>query len=340
MKHIVIIDVDWERSEKIAKQFRPLGCTVTLVWKTNSEEKSKPENVPAECLLLFYHVGDKGEWQKMPKAAHTIYYGGKEPSGDERFPRDSYRINRSITRRSGYPNSDEAKELLEFAEALNRGESPEPPQLLSPRRPLTLLPTLAILCQGYLFLHALRGVEDPVAAKLVECGTERMGWNELLNQRSYQHLLPPDLPRELARVSRPSWWLQPFREMFSTYRGDNDLDFMTLSKAVEDEWNLAVMPRKKKGAAELGGSESWEEKWKRVDKLLEQLNNRPRNDLPGSNTSNSAPVPAATSESKINEAVIAPHLVAEAYCALADALGSTNKNADTELATKTEWTKP
>jgi hypothetical protein len=342
MKQVVIIDVDWGRSEAIGKPFEALGCAVTLMWKGGGEEKSKPGNVPPECLLLLHHVGDRGEWKKMPKAEHVIYYSGKAPEGDKRFPKDPhYRVNRPVTQHAGCVKKEEALEILEFVDALGHGGTPQLPQLLTPRRALSLLPTLAILCQGYLFLHALRGLDDEEAARMIESGAERMGWKEILKQRSYQHLLPPDLPHELGRVNRPSWWLQPFREIFPYHDPASDIDSEALREAMKEEWHSVVATRRVK-AADPCGVESWEEKWKKIDNLLKWLNNRA---LIGTEDAVSLhrglpreAQPASGTDTKKSSNL--PKLVAEAYCALADALESPSKHDRTKLAAKKGEAQP
>jgi hypothetical protein len=92
------------------------------------------------------------------------------------------------------------------------GDAQEIVALLKPRK-VELLPALAILCQGYLAVHA--AYVGPSAAdwsaEEISPALDQMGWSKLASGiADGQPLIRPDIGSEKDRVRERSWWLGIF----------------------------------------------------------------------------------------------------------------------------------
>jgi len=76
--------------------------------------------------------------------------------------------------------------------------------MLSGRESLQILPALAILCQGYLAIHAANGEEEN---DLLKPALNQMGWFDLGDDREK---IDESLSKNKEQVKSANWWLAPF----------------------------------------------------------------------------------------------------------------------------------
>lgn len=301
---VVVLDQSPTRGPAVASPFRELGCSVLRGSLLGGDEEYDPplgdNPFPTDCLILVQHVRDKDTWSAQVKnlrAVCNIYYGGNDPATDPDLPRDCDRIFRPVMGAADAPTVWEAKELLDYARQLAAGKPVQVrPTILEPQRPLQFLPAIAILCQGFLFLHSVKGIREDEAHELLLRAQTKMGWPNLLKQPSFRHLLPPNLPEKLQQVARPSWWLRPFQESPFPDGRQRSSVVTDLRRSLKDEWDKAVRRLHGPNADPAIG----ESEWKRIDNLLRVLDD----------------------EANVDNPVVTPRLVADAYCPIADALGS------------------
>jgi len=97
---------------------------------------------------------------------------------------------------------------------------------------LEVLPALAILCQGFLAVHAVYD-EGTGAWEPPETGAalNQMGWAEVMTNSSLLAVLPPDLGNRKSIVAKAKWWLEVFG-----YNGDLESQVNELKQQVNKEW--------------------------------------------------------------------------------------------------------
>ena len=197
---IIIDDGDPGRLGALSQAFTAAGCEVIPLGKVKGEiwvmevireegkyiTKITDRAIPIRALAILRHAGEGGERGKIE--APTIYYGGEDPWTDRRIPDGSDRIYRQVSSEWGIPTDPEARELVEYLQEVATGKSPDKPSLLVPEVTPCLLRSLAILCQGYLLLHASGGVSPP---DLFTSEQKQNGSIHYLSDGSYRHLLPP-----------------------------------------------------------------------------------------------------------------------------------------------------
>jgi hypothetical protein len=106
------------------------------------------------------------------------------------------------------------------------GDAQELLELLKPQK-LELLPTLAILCQGYLAVHAASADSEVPDWKSedISQALDQMGWSVLVSRMDSTGLLiRPNLGTEKNNVRKQSWWLQTFGVLDEC------------QKLIEDKW--------------------------------------------------------------------------------------------------------
>lgn len=222
------------------------GTEVILRDDSGKLEQLKP------TLITLQHFGDP--LVDGLESHLTVYYGGNG-GNDSRHPSARERIWRPIDGTSGVLTVEEATQLIEYAQALKANREAIRPSFLEPLPSVSLLPALAILCQGYLAVHAA-------------CDPQKVNWDanklRLTLERhtangsgSYEALrallLPTTLPAHLRQVRSPLWWRKPFFSL--EYGGDalDDFKAQLFLSDVEKEWN------------NLRGSE---DKWEPLKELL------------------------------------------------------------------------
>jgi hypothetical protein len=285
---IVIIDnTETERVDSLRRAFEAADCKVIRLQKAKGRVLVTPsdQGVPDRALAVLRHAGEVGEWPQI--AAPVIYYSGDDPRTDSRIPAGAEYIYRQISSTWGAPSAEEARELIDYLRQVAKGGSPEKPSLLQMVSPTHLLISLAVLCQGYLFLHGVGEAADP---NLFSPEEKKNGAIGCLTERTYRHFLPPDLPNKLGTVKKPAWWRRPFSVDFYGEPGDKRQGTENLIRKVQAEWErLTIKTAKPKATL----SADWQQAWKNLQDLLNCF--------------------------KIDDD-ITPRTVARAYCALVDVL--------------------
>ncbi|MBV9125920.1 MAG: hypothetical protein JO112_21425 [Planctomycetes bacterium] len=273
------------------------------VVKAQGTEMTKPSDrpIPGQCLAILRHAGEVGEWPNIAAAA-VIYFSGDDPRTDKRIPTGADRIFRRLSSEWGVPTAAEARELIEYLREVAAGKSPAKPSLLVPAPTPHLLRSLAILCQGYLLLHASGGTAPP---DLFTNGQKRHGTIRHLTDESYRHFLPPDLPRKLDAVKSPLWWRRPFEADFYPSHLAPNQGTDRLIRTVKAEWDSVTTPLTKSRPVLSG---DWDKAWANLAQLLNAFK---------------------------GDQEISPSVVAQAYCALVDALETTGVDRSANLAAAT-----
>jgi hypothetical protein len=168
------------------------------------------ELTPTHVSLVLLHNSDKEKWENLNCSADTIirYTGGSPPIHSQEH--EIWIRERSITSSEDAINQTEALEIIEWLTSNEqRYPSAQLPNILHPPRVVELLPALAILCQGYLAVHA-------------EYNASNQGWGPpeiatalgLMGGNNLAHLtksLSSDYRRDKAQtLSAPGWWLEVF----------------------------------------------------------------------------------------------------------------------------------
>lgn len=139
----------------------------------------------------------------------TVYFGGNG-GNDAAAPRDArFRIWRPISAGSGCLESSEARELVEFAQKIESGEADaQRPDFLKNPQTVFMLPTLSVLCQGYLAAHAL-----PEEAQGIRHALEHAGLPAFLEGEGDDvAALKRVLPLKRGVTSSRRWWLDVLKE--------------------------------------------------------------------------------------------------------------------------------
>ena len=176
--------------------------------------------------LLFIHCGDN-HLREAVDAKHEIGYSGTAGYDDRchDFPSEMSqqvgRLGRSdqIFRSVGKLSGNEVNGILGYVEALLKKEEAPKPDLLLPPRSYQLLPALAILCQGYLAVHA-RQSENDWGPKEIEPALGQMGYTSEVHKR-----LQANVEAKKSAVTDPEWWVLP-----ETNNGD-------LMRRAQKEWD-------------------------------------------------------------------------------------------------------
>ena len=187
--------------------------------------------------LCMIHCGDqhlRDQIGSNHEIKHEIGFGGSsgfdsrcEHNMDE-LPKSTGRLGTpdQIYRSLGELLSDEAHQLLNYVRALvEQGEGPKPDLLTHPKY-LSRLPALAILCQGYLAVHARR-VGGGWGPPDIEAALHQMGYTSEVHE-----VVSSNIDIKRTQVSSPDWW-----DVSDEY---NTVD--ELVKQATEEWNRAEHP--------------------------------------------------------------------------------------------------
>ncbi len=231
-------------------------------------------------LVALCHFGDRHLLMGV-EARLTVFYGGYGGSDPRRKITDQEVIWRPVEGNSGALEPQEAAALLKYASDLVAGKpSARPVVLCQPQ--LSLLPTLAILCQAYLVAHAsFDGLPRNWKAEDLSPALEQMGWTSLVADSGSDLVsLRTESQEKLRTVRRARWWLDHVG--FPVEKQPTDPQQSTeLFNAIEHEWKQI----------EIGAKSAPKE----VVRLLDSL--------------------------KTGGELSSPKEVAEAYCILASRLG-------------------
>lgn len=176
-----------------------------------------------DFLLCLIHCGDK-KLLNLVEAKVIIWYSG-EQGDDSRCPEGQDKIWRAIGSAQQALSIDESTELLDYAVEKANGKKTEKPACLG--SPATfILATFAILCQGYLAVHAEYKEQDKDWKNQdIAPALEQMGWNTV-----DKSLIPSSLgeKEKVKKVRDPGWWWTVF---------DIDIeDRKSLLAAIQKEW--------------------------------------------------------------------------------------------------------
>jgi hypothetical protein len=106
-----------------------------------------------------------------------------------------------IFRSVGKLSSNEVNAILGYVEDLLIKEEAPKPDLLLPPRSYQLLPALAILCQGYLAVHA-RQSEDGWGPTEIAPALKQIGYTSEVHKRNQTNL-----EAKKKAVTDPEWWV-------------------------------------------------------------------------------------------------------------------------------------
>ncbi len=154
--------------------------------------------------ITFIHAGDYKKIIKNNKKReygtieNTVFYGGGGGK-DSRIPSESKEcIYRTMSTESSNLSEEEAKELLEYFNLPpnQRNDDTRPDILLQPKT-LEILPSLSILCQGYLAVHASKdGHDSDCGDSDCKMALEKMGWGEFVSTGIGVSLIRYDIGEE------------------------------------------------------------------------------------------------------------------------------------------------
>ena len=180
-----------------------------------------------DFLLCLIHCGDK-ELLNSVKAKVTIWYSGEEGDDSSRCPEGQDKIWRAMGSAQQAVSIGEATELLNYAVEKANGREIEKPACLE--RPATfILTTFAILCQGYLAVHAEYKEQDKDWKNQdITPALEQMGWNSV-----DKSMIPRRLGKKekIAKVRNPGWWWIVFETDIEERK--------SLLATIEKEWDTS-----------------------------------------------------------------------------------------------------
>ena len=176
-------------------------CVLAGTW---TQYVSPPESIS----LVVLHDNNRTEWEHLQDsyglvAAETVHYTGGTVCGavDEIWIRQ-----RSISSAKQALSQGEADSILEWLSA--RKSNPTlalPPILLPPIANGELLVALAVLCQGYLAIHATPLPNNKWGPSEIEKGLTLMGWPKLMESGAGE-LVSKEFSKQQIEVKRPKWW--------------------------------------------------------------------------------------------------------------------------------------
>ena len=214
---VVVIDNDKDRGKGMMQAFTSQSCIAIHLWKDGRGKiriSGENNNIPTHCTVLLWHVGDiTRNWIKI-SADQVIYYSGNG-GNDERFPVDTQeRIWRPvkigpIKPDSGVLSSAEAEKLLSYVNDWTADNH----NLIKPsflEQSNHYLPALAMLCQGYLAIHAYQ--ETATTSKWNSQETVKVShdlvWdNSSLFRMAELWVHQSKVDKQKAHVCQASWWL-------------------------------------------------------------------------------------------------------------------------------------
>jgi hypothetical protein len=159
--------------------------------------------------------GTKTEYAaKNDEKLIIIYSGAGDPAVSEVDIKSQrvLKIERAIPPTNGYITEEEWDEIyknIEFDE--HNKPCTFSTHTLGSSSPSECLCTLAVLCQGYLILHADHLSEEDKLSSLIQNALEIMGWTDLLNQPDINNNIDTS-QKNRDKVSQQSWWKECFNQ--------------------------------------------------------------------------------------------------------------------------------
>ncbi len=212
--NILVVDERPGRAEAIASAFDThlKGIDVFFYDGESKQDISTklPCNLPESISLLVLHNRNKKFLDYINLNQENILvpiirYTGGPPPGEEEYPGETWVRKRSIDGAEDAPTGQEVKEVLDWGNHILEGnEDPPIPSLFIAPGVMNYLPALAILCQGYLAVHASNGGDENNSLKPA---LEQMGWFDLGDDREK---IDESLSKNKEQVESANWWLAPF----------------------------------------------------------------------------------------------------------------------------------
>ena len=238
MPMVAIVDRESVRRRVMAKSFEGLAdpCLISPGGGKREVWIEKPDGtlldgIPS-VLICLRHFEDHGVAADL-QAGLTVYYGGNGGEDPRCPPNAKERIWRAINPGSGILTAAEARQLINYAQQLNSGMADvERPAFLR-KQEVTILPTISILCQGFLAVWADK-VGDDYGPEDIRKALQLMDWPDFMKSTGAD-LIRGDLKSQRPTVSQPSWWSnilkveetdERWNKVLSTLRGlVNEQDF-------------------------------------------------------------------------------------------------------------------
>jgi hypothetical protein len=216
---VVIIDSTLTRAEAMANSFRKASRVFRFFDDDGRRDETLAADKPVKCLIKLWHFGNLAQTQPTVAATLTVYYGGHggiDPR--KKPPEQGERIWRRVGSEENVLNEEEAKELISYANAILVGTRPLPPKpaFLSQPPKVCALSTLAVLCKGYLTVHAAahamkeHGLATDFALSDIDEALKEIGWDELQEDREAVQNMIGGLSDHVSLVRSPEWWRKPF----------------------------------------------------------------------------------------------------------------------------------
>ena len=205
-------------------------CGFIAVKGKRSEDKNcEWEDVEAPVHVILVHQGDAAAWRNQVLARKVFWFNtpgfsGGTP-GELRICRPTGALNFEVA-------VDDAREILEFGQ----GVRVELPSCCSPRRVMSCLPALAILCQGYLAVYA--------AGNQIESDCDILN---ALNEMGWVHQKHAELVKSavLEEVCSAAWWKAVF-DLPSTDSGGRatvpEARWESFRALLDREWGFQPFP--------------------------------------------------------------------------------------------------
>jgi len=193
VKIIVFDTTNFERGMSLGKMFA--SCADTMVWVYNGCDGAdrweclSGDNLPLakKSDVLVLHDNDLDSWTRVKQrgghsCTHDVRYTGEGP------PRERGWINFGVTEHSVLSRA-QAQNIV----AATRGGFREYPSVLRPLEICEALSALAILCQGYLAVHAVHDKEVKIwGPPEIAAALEQMGWPQAMANDQIRSALRPD----------------------------------------------------------------------------------------------------------------------------------------------------
>jgi len=278
---VIVVDSAPTRREAMANSFRTQGCKVFRFFEQNAKLLQRPANEeqPESCLILLWHFGDlEQEWPAIG-ATLTVYYGGNG-GNDRRKPKKAgQRIWRRVGSKESVLNEEEAKQLVTYAKGLSSGARPLPtkPSFLSLPQKVYALSTLAVLCKGYLAVHAAvdamkeHGTVTDFDTSDIREALKEIGWDELQKNREALQNMIVGLSDHFILVRSSEWWLKPCLGGDLGDAGSSQARLKKFAATAENEWmqiHGIVSPVPEEGAA---AAKPVQDAFKHVKTLLDSI---------------------------------------------------------------------
>jgi hypothetical protein len=197
---ILVVDQDIERGHTNGISFYQENIEIFLYdkrrrYKIVNEAEKEDRNFPQEFNLVFLHSSNRDFWDYLKNDSNlvaevVIYYTSV-------FSPNLVVNNEIWIEQRGIRTIDDALTVREAKRIVNWYVNGANPNTFPLRAiPPSILPSLSILCQGYL------AINYDLKSSVVHESLQKMGWNT--------SLLIIDIAKKKLKVQKAEWWLQIF----------------------------------------------------------------------------------------------------------------------------------